>query len=76
MHAQRCSLPFRKLCHQKRGTIYIGVTNDLRRRMPEHKSGNGSRFTSRYCSGPQEHCREVTAWIPGSAPRRFAPCFA
>ncbi|RUV11180.1 MULTISPECIES: GIY-YIG nuclease family protein [unclassified Mesorhizobium] len=76
MHAQRCSLPFRKLCHQKRGTIYIGVTNDLGRRMPEHKSGNGSRFTSRYCSGPQEHCREVTAWIPGSAPRRFAPCFA
>ena len=33
---------------QKRGTIYIGVTNDLGRRMPEHKSGQGSRFTSRY----------------------------
>ncbi|WP_366512642.1 GIY-YIG nuclease family protein, partial [Mesorhizobium sp.] len=33
---------------QKRGTIYIGVTNDLGRRMPEHKSGEGSRFTSRY----------------------------
>ncbi|RWP24042.1 GIY-YIG nuclease family protein [Mesorhizobium sp.] len=34
---------------QKRGTIYIGVTNDLGRRMPEHRSGQGSRFTSRYC---------------------------
>ncbi|MER9983065.1 GIY-YIG nuclease family protein [Mesorhizobium sp. M0103] len=115
---------------QKRGTIYIGVTNDLGRRVPEHKTGQGSRFTSRYgvqrlvwyeehfdirdaiqrekspkrwprqwkieliektiqrgsnfsrnrviaCgSGPQAHCREVTAWIPGSARRRFAPCSA
>ena len=33
---------------QKRGTITIGVTNDLGRRMPEHKTGQGSRFTSRY----------------------------
>jgi putative endonuclease len=33
---------------QKRGTIYIGVTNSLGRRIPEHKDGKGSRFTSKY----------------------------
>ena len=33
---------------QKRGTIYIGVTNSLGRRMPEHKTGTGSHFTARY----------------------------
>ncbi|WP_149791914.1 GIY-YIG nuclease family protein [Mesorhizobium sp. NFR06] len=33
---------------QKGGTIYIGVTNDLARPMPEQKAGQGSSFTSRY----------------------------
>jgi putative endonuclease len=55
---------------RKRGTIYIGVTNDLGRRMPEHKSGEGSRFTGRY--GVErlvwyEKYFDVTEWILGSA---------
>ncbi len=30
------------------GTLYIGVTNDLLGRVEAHRSGTGSKFTSRY----------------------------
>jgi putative endonuclease len=30
------------------GTLYVGVTSDLARRVWEHKRGMGSKFTSRY----------------------------
>lgn len=33
---------------RKRGTIYVGVTNSLGRRVPEHKAGTGPAFTARY----------------------------
>ena len=33
--------------------LYIGVTDDLERRVAEHKSGSGSAFTSKY------HCHKL-----------------
>jgi putative endonuclease len=31
-----------------RGTLYVGVTNDLGRRVNEHRTGTGSDFVRRY----------------------------
>ncbi|HET7459005.1 MAG TPA: GIY-YIG nuclease family protein [Gemmatimonadaceae bacterium] len=30
------------------GTLYVGVTNDIARRMSEHRSGDNAGFASRY----------------------------
>jgi putative endonuclease len=55
--------------------LYVGVTNDLERRVAEHKQGVASNFTSRYgvtelvyaetCSDPRqaiEREKEIKGW--------------
>ena len=36
------------LANKKNGTIYIGVTSDLKRRMLEHRNGLAKGFTQEY----------------------------
>jgi putative endonuclease len=36
------------LASRRTGTLYVGVTNDLHRRLDEHRSGHGSEFTAKY----------------------------
>ena len=36
------------LASRHHGTIYIGVTNDLRLRLEQHRSGRGSTFGQKY----------------------------
>ena len=36
------------LASRPRGTLYIGVTNDIARRVWQHRQGTGSRFAAKY----------------------------
>ncbi|GAB4376276.1 MAG: GIY-YIG nuclease family protein [Kiloniellaceae bacterium] len=36
------------LASRKRGTLYIGVTNNIARRVWEHRQGRGSHFVRKY----------------------------
>jgi len=40
----------------KSGTLYVGMTNDIVRRMWEHKSGEFEGFASKY------HCDRLVYW--------------
>ena len=36
------------MSNRPNGTLYVGVTGDLARRVGQHKSGQGSQFVKRY----------------------------
>ncbi|MCC8984641.1 GIY-YIG nuclease family protein [Bradyrhizobium acaciae] len=36
------------LASRRHGTLYIGVSNDLRNRLTLHRSGRGSKFVKKY----------------------------
>lgn len=44
------------LASRYRGTMYVGVTNDLSRRLGEHKSGAVPGFTKRYGVNQLVYC--------------------
>jgi putative endonuclease len=56
------------LASRYRGTMDVGVTNDLSRRMAEHKSGAVPGFTKRYRVNLLVYCERFSyAWQPRSA---------
>lgn len=36
------------LAGRRHGTLYIGITNSLQKRLEEHRAGKGSEFVKRY----------------------------
>ena len=36
------------MASRRNGTLYVGVTNDLARRVHEHRNGGGATFTRKY----------------------------
>ena len=63
------------MSNRKHGTIYTGITNDLQRRVLEHKKGVNEGFTKRYNLGKlvyyeehkyinnvRERERQIKAW--------------
>ncbi len=49
------------LASKRNDTLYIGVTNDLARRVFEHKQGTGSVFTTKYGVNMLVHAEILTS---------------
>ena len=51
------------LASRYRGTMYVGVTNDLSRRIGEHKAGHVPGFTKRYKTNRLVYSEEYSSII-------------
>jgi putative endonuclease len=58
------------LASRYRGTLYVGVTNDLSRRVGEHKAGNVPGFTKRYKTNNLVHAEEFASILEARARER------
>ncbi len=48
------------LANQHNTVLYVGMTNDLRRRVDEHRAGEASQFTWKYNVNKLVHFEEYT----------------
>jgi putative endonuclease len=58
------------LASRYRGTMYVGVTNNLNRRMPEHKSGAVPGFTKKYKVSALVYCESYSSILEARARER------
>ncbi len=58
------------LSSRYRGTMYVGVTNSLSRRMAEHKLGAVSGFTQRYKVNRLVYCEPYASIVDARARER------
>jgi len=58
------------LASRYRGTLYVGVTNDISRRMGEHKAGLVAGFTKRYAVHKLVYFEEFSSILEARARER------
>ncbi len=58
------------LCSQRNGTLYVGVTNDLARRLGEHKAKLVPGFTRQYGVDRLVHAEEYASVLDAWARER------
>jgi putative endonuclease len=59
------------LASRYRGTMYVGVTNALSRRVGEHKSGAVAGFTKRYKITLLVHCERYSSILEARGRERM-----